>query len=257
MDQLTVANESTFHPVRLDGETPIPLRIQSIAQDLDILLVDQATVRCDPNLWARCEVRFLNLRDLGQGLKALPLSPNLPALEIRVTPLSLKALTASLLPFKRSAAVKGAAERAGEDAECGVHDRLTVSIRYRSRGGLERLLTRELPIRFVPSVWSLLGAASSGALFGSLMPIVFGRRRRKGWLKAAGAAVALGLLVEAIATVVASFDTMVRILGFQVDPLQILPTFVLGALVGLRGFESVEDFKGFFKPKTEKAGAEG
>jgi len=138
-----------------------------------------------------------------------------------------------------------------------VHDRITVSLRYRSRGGLERLLTRELPIRFVPSVWSLLGAASGGALLGSLMPIVFGRRRRKGWLKAAGAAVASGLLLEAVTMILASFDTMVRIVGFQVDPMQILPAFVLGALVGLRGFESMEELKSLFKPSHGERSAEG
>jgi len=110
MDLLTVDSVSRPHPVKLSGETPIPLHINSRAQDLDILLVDQAAVSCDPSLWMRCEARFLNLRKLGQGLHALPLSPNLPALEIRVVPVPLQALTASLLPFKRSAPAKDAAE---------------------------------------------------------------------------------------------------------------------------------------------------
>lgn len=243
VDLLSVAAQKV-QQVGLIGDTPVRLHLQSLAQNLDILVGDPVTVSCNHSSWAKCDAQFLNLRDLGRGLKALPITASQPALEVRLTPIPLRALSISLLPFKSS----------DEDAETGVHDRIEVAIHYRSRGGLERLATCEFPIRFTPSVLSLLATVSGGAVFGSLIPIVFGRRRRSAWLKAAGLAIAAGLLLEMGAI---GLRTAVSIYGFQIDPHQILPTFVLGAIVGLLGIDNLKLIIRQLKKVPAVGGAQG
>ncbi|HEV3458863.1 MAG TPA: hypothetical protein VHG32_20110 [Thermoanaerobaculia bacterium] len=230
----------------LQGEQLFQVALRSLVPDLDILLTEPVQVYCDLNLWESCSARFVNLRRMG-GDNTLPLSPSAPALEIRAIPRSFKALARSLLPFSGDGASTPAAGDPGAGEGGTVHDHLTVAFSYKTRGGLDRVFTHRFPVRFVPGFWSLLLAVAAGVVVGSMIPLAFGKVRVKEWGKAAAAAILLGILVEAFAMVVVKLDSTVQIFRFKLDPFQILPTALLGALVGIRGRKNADALDKVFR----------
>jgi hypothetical protein len=105
----------------------------------------------------------------------------------------------------------------------------------------------------VPSIWGLFLAVSAGSILGSLVPALIGKRSFNGWHKAALAALFLAIIVESVALVLVNFDSEFRLLGVNLDPSQLLPASVIGALVGMGGFRSAEDLESLLK-KTRLGG---
>jgi hypothetical protein len=125
------------------------------------------------------------------------------------------------------------------------HDSVGLSIDYDTQWGLRRTLEVQVPVRFVPWPPLLFLAVGSGTLFGSMAPVLAGRRKRVRWPKAFAASLVTGILVELIAILLVQLNSEVRILGFDLDPFQLLPALLIGIVAGLMGFRSLDLVKGW------------
>jgi hypothetical protein len=125
------------------------------------------------------------------------------------------------------------------------HDSIGVSIDYDTQWGLRRTLEVQVPVRFVPWPPLLFLAVGSGTLLGSMAPVLAGRRKRVRWPKAFAASLVTGIVVELIAILMVQLNSEVRILGFDLDPFQLLPALLIGIVSGLMGFRSLDLVKGW------------
>lgn len=120
------------------------------------------------------------------------------------------------------------------------HDTVILTVEHRTRWGGTRSLDVRLPIQFVPWPPLLFLAAAVGALIGSLAALLFGWYGSLLWAKKAGAATVNAVITEFIAMLLVQLDTEVQIFGFRFDPFQLLPALVIGILIGLTGFSSLD-----------------
>ena len=220
-------------PVRLEiGEVEsTPIDLENVLLDLPLLIRDDLRVTLSkPTLWQGSPRAFL-VPPLPKDELEFRLSPSTKArgkIELDASPVPAAALFASFFPYRRQAPTDA------DDARAGIHDRLTIYIPYRTHGGLERELPVEIPVRFWPSIWALLASVLLGALVGStLLPLL--QRRFEDWPWRVAASLVLAVLTWLIALVLVSFDSEVRILGLELDPYQIVPAALLGALASLGG----------------------
>lgn len=199
------------------------ITLQDSLEGLDIHITKVAVVneRC-PECWQEAQQQPATV--INPGGKAYLV------LNIRPKPLSALWSTASTLK-------PGATQ-----------DLLSVVVDYNvDGGGGVKHLPIALPIRFTPSFWHLAIMVVAGALLGIGLAAVLARLKQR--TKAAGAAdttqakspwptvghvlmtifltvVAVGLLV-----LLASRDSKLVILGFDLDPRQMIPAFVVSALI--------------------------
>lgn len=123
------------------------------------------------------------------------------------------------------------------------HDRIAFSIHYASRGGVERPMRVEIPVRFVPSPLALVLALAAGTLLGSLAALALGGNTARTWPRALVSALATALIAWGLAMVLMVADSRFRLLGFELDPFQLLPTALIGAVFGLGGFRTFRFFQ--------------
>jgi hypothetical protein len=140
-------------------------------------------------------------------------------LPIKATPKTLSALGASAFTLKSDQA----------------HDTFVVYVTYHAAyGGQERKQRFSIPIRFTPSIWTLLAAVFIGAALGFLANIVLDATARASW-GAVGITAAKSLVlvavVEIVALAMAAYGTKVVLFTFDLDPRQFLPAVVIGVLV--------------------------
>lgn len=136
------------------------------------------------------------------------------------------------------------------------HERIRFSLDYSSWGGIERPLAVEIPIRFVPSPPSLLLALLAGTVVGSLASLTLSGNRLRTWPRAFATAMVLALIAEGVAMVLVVADSRFRLLGLELDPFQLLPTFMIGALVGLGGFRTLRLYQNLRSGSRKPAGPE-
>jgi hypothetical protein len=135
------------------------------------------------------------------------------------------------------------------------HQTIHVTVEYFTQGGFSHTQEISIPVRFFPSFWGLALAVLFGAMLGSLIPLLFDSTRRKlgTWLNALAAAGLIAIIAWGMGIVLVSNNSEFRIMGFEIDPLQILPCALVGALVGLSGFRSVEAVKSLITNKDHAA----
>jgi hypothetical protein len=138
---------------------------------------------------------------------------------IKATPKTLSALAASAFALKSDQA----------------HDTFLVYVTYHAAyGGQERKQKFSIPIRFSPSLWTLLAAVLIGAGLGFLANVVLDATSRASW-RAVGITAAKSLVlvvvVEIVALAMAAYGTKVVLFTFDLDPRQFLPAIVIGVLV--------------------------
>jgi hypothetical protein len=138
---------------------------------------------------------------------------------------------------------------------------VAASLEYRAKVGLQDLETQvlpvEIPVRFVPWPPLLPVALTIGTFLGSLIPLATRQRRHTGWLHAFGSSWLMALLAWAIAIFLIQHESEFRLLGFTLDPFQLLPTALIGALLGMLGFKSVEVVKRLVPGLEKETGAKG
>jgi hypothetical protein len=131
----------------------------------------------------------------------------------------------------------------------GDPENVTVSLEYTAQLGLKDLeketLVIPVPVRFVPWPPLLIFVLILGTLLGSLIPLTTGQRRKADWLHAFSASLPTAILAWLIAILLVQNNSEFRLLGFALDPFQLLPAALIGALLGLQGFRSLELLKRF------------
>lgn len=217
--------------LRIGREESTLIDLRNELKDLDLLIGDDLRVTHTRNeLWESAPTATL-VPPLGQNEQEFRLTPSVVAtgkIELRATPVPSEALMASFFPYRRSGS-----GTAGDSAS-GIHDRLTIYIPYRTHGGLDRELPVEIPVQLWPSIWALVLSVVLGALVGSVIFLLI-RRRRETWSWELTASILIAILSWLIALVLVSFDSEVRILGLELDPYQLVPAALLGALASLGG----------------------
>lgn len=119
---------------------------------------------------------------------------------------------------------------------------LRVNLRYASFGGGPRTGDLAIRIRFMPNLWSMLLALATGALVSVGVTAVgdSARRQSRKLVASLASTFLTGVVIIAIGIVLVSNDSEFRLLGYTLDPYQLLSIF----LVGL--------FSGFFRATPKK-----
>lgn len=198
-------------PIELSGTKELPIPLRSLVKDIPVTIARQVTVKSDnPGYWDSWAeaglpaVTNLTNKDTTVNVSAPPL---------RV----MKVLFGTLTSLKPDAA----------------HDKITVTLHYRCGLGVDRYQPIEIPVRFVPTLPSLLFALFAGSVLGTLagqtLPGVW-----KGWRPAAeraGRAILLSALAEAFAFLLVAQGSKFTLFDIELDPRQFLSVFFIGLFV--------------------------
>ena len=133
------------------------------------------------------------------------------------------------------------------------HETMTLYVNYDTPGGIPSTLEIPIAIRFRPSFWSLILAVLVGAIIGSMLAQLIKKKDAESlaWYKAFGVALLGSALAEVLGIVLVYGGSEFRLLGFELDPYQLLPVVAIGGLVGLVGFRNADDFLKLI-PATKK-----
>jgi hypothetical protein len=122
-------------------------------------------------------------------------------------------------------------------------ENVPISLRYHAELGSNQLDSRTLqiviPVRLVP--WPLLlpFALTFGTLLGSLIQLVAGRKGVILWLKVLVVSWVVAILSWLVAIFLVQHDSQLTLLGFTLEPFQLIPTALIGALAGVLGPKSL------------------
>jgi len=215
--------------VEIGGETELSVPLHNLLREWPVR-VEAVSQPSRKNVWR--EATFLTKGQPTFTPFDVPVDVNDDRLTLKLAPNSGRALLKAL--FSRSSQ--------------GDPERITATVEYSAQLGLKAKLDREvlpidIPVRFVPWPPLLLLSLAAGTLFGSLVPLLTGQRKRADWLHAFGASVVSAILAELIGMFLVQHDSELRLLGFSLDPFQLLPSALIGVLLGLLGFKSVEIVK--------------
>lgn len=135
------------------------------------------------------------------------------------------------------------------------HASIKAYLDYSPPWGPAQMLEVVVPVRFVPSVSLLFLAVGLGTMLGSFIPVVAGRRKRSRWLQAFGASLLVAIVVELVAMLlVGKLDSEFRIVGFELDPFELLPAALIGVSMGLLGFRSYDFLRKLLPEPDKQAG---
>ena len=101
-----------------------------------------------------------------------------------------------------------------------------------------------MPIRFRPSILTLLLALATGVALGSLIPLLASKRGRVStWGRATVTALVVAIILELVGIFLVANNSKFVLFGFNLDPWQTLPVLLLGIGNGLLGFEAAKKLK--------------
>jgi hypothetical protein len=230
---LQVDPPNPFANVNLSGKYPVTLKISNLLPDLPVTLNGISATAETPGYWSAQPQGVLHFSQ--PGATALQPEQSLDTgVEVTLVPNSWHALGASIFP------------PGPNKAQETVH----LSIDFNTPGGIPGSLEVPLPLRFKPSFWHLAWAVLIGALIGSGIGLLLPKQNPGAdlvWYKAMLIALGFGIIAEALGMILVSGNSEFRLLGFELDPYQLLPASLIGVLVGLMGFRSADDFLKVFK----------
>jgi hypothetical protein len=230
VDALIPDNSLTkIHEVALAQESTIQVRLRNVLEDIGITVDPKAEISTEQSgYWKKLEITSPN----GRTILTVPKSSTADVFELKIQPDAFQALTASLPPLRDGSA----------------HTELTVNINYHvDHGGGDRRFELHIPIRFVPSIWSLLLIVLLGACVGTVFCSLLPSGHKKGNLKSSSfiAAIALGMIVEVVGMILIANNSKLILLGLELDPFQLLTSFMIGVICGglvvWRG-DAIKDF---------------
>jgi len=136
----------------------------------------------------------------------------------------------------------------------GEHDRVQVSLVCATpwENLPRQTLSMSVPVRFVPWPPILFLSAALGTLLGSFVPVLLGRRQRSNWGRAFLLSLLVALVVEIVAMVLVQFDSQFKLLGFELDPFQLLPAALIGIAMGMMGFKSLDFLRKLIPLRSEE-----
>jgi hypothetical protein len=211
--------------IELPGEKEIRLRIKNRLEKLPVS-VTGIRQPSPASVWKKVRILVKDSEDFREFEVAAAAEVD-DVLILKAVPDSTMALTRALFP------------RSGKSE----HERVTAYLEYRTPWGIPKSLEIKVPVRFVPWPPMLFLAVGIGALLGSFVPVLTNQSRRSRWLRAFAASLLTAVLAELIAILLVQHDSEFRLLGFVLDPFQLLPATLIGFFMGLLGFKSLEALK--------------
>jgi hypothetical protein len=215
--------------VNLTGETPIEITVSSKLEDLQLGLYKDIKPRLErPQNWQSSTATLDGSNVLEPGHDAV--------ISLKLVPNAWHALGTSIFPIEQKKP----------------HEVITVRVNYDTPGGIPDSIDVEVPVRFRPSIWSLLLAVMLGAGLGTLLARLLPSKsdgEPVEWYKAYLVSLVAAGLAEIVGIILVSGGSEFRFFQFELDPYQILPAVLVGALVGLAGIRKASDFFGWFKKK--------
>jgi hypothetical protein len=218
--------------VSLSGESLIEIGISNTLPDLQVGLYKDIGVDSQrPSMWQVHPQAALQLPRSGPALLQ-PGQKLATGILLVLKPNPWRALGASMFPL--------APEKP--------HETLVLHLNYDTPGGIPGTLDIPVAMRFRPSFWSLLLAVVLGSALGAAFAQLASTQAAK-WYKAFSIAVIAALLAEVIGMLLVYARSEFRLFGIELDPYQLLPAIVIGALVGIYGFRKTDDFLALLKKK--------
>ena len=135
------------------------------------------------------------------------------------------------------------------------HTSLHVGVPYANPifGNRTESIELAVPIRFRPSILTLLLALTTGVALGSLIPLLASKRGRVStWGRATVTALVVAIILELVGIFLVANNSKFVLFGFNLDRWQTLPVLLLGIGNGLLGFEAAKKLK-FIQDKEQKA----
>lgn len=230
-----ISKQAKPFDVHLASPTTLTIDLTNLLDDLPVQVIGEPEARSEHHEYWKSQP-VLTLLAHGQEKLEIPSKGTVQALEMKVEPNPFRALTASLYPLQSGAP----------------HEKVTLTVKHRSGlGGRERTLQVPVNLRFVPSFWGFLIAVAIGSFLGSWVPVLIPQASTeiKSWPKAFLAALVLGLAAEGLGMLLVTGGSKFVLLGFELDPFQVLPAVLIGLLVGISGFKGAEFFETVLKKK--------
>jgi hypothetical protein len=233
---LKAETPTPFASVSLSGKYPVTVKISNLLPDLPVTMNGITATPENPGYWQVPPQADLHFSQSGTN-ELQPRQALDTGIEVTLVPNRWRALGASIFPIGPN------------KAQETVH----LSIAFNTPGGIPGTLEAALPLRFRPSFWNLAFSVFIGALIGSGLGLLFPKKDSGSspkWYKAIPTALGLGIICEALGMILVNGNSEFRLLGFELDPYQLMPASLIGVLVGLVGFRSAEDFLKVFKKGT-------
>lgn len=211
------ADESSgsIHEVYLGDESHVHVQLQNSLGDMGISIDPKAEVTSDEmGYWSGIKIDPW----LGSTNIVLQKQAREKVFDIALRPNVFQALTASLPPSRDGQA----------------HSKVSVSINYHvDYGGADRRIEIQIPIRFVPSIWTIFIVVVVGGFLGATLCVLLPTRRPKRMTIAAViSAIVFALIVEVIGMILVANNSKLVLLGIELNPFQLLTSCIIGVLCG-------------------------
>jgi hypothetical protein len=209
----------------LGGFTQVRLTVKNVTKGVPVLITSAVVIRPDtPDLWNGIAASF-------NGTAPIPLAADASeTLTVNLQPQTWRAIEASLVPTEADKP----------------HTTLHVDVPYANPVFGNRPSSAELivPLRFRPSILSLLTSLLAGVALGSLIPLLASKRGTvRAWGRATGTALVVAIILELVGIFLVANNSKFVLFGFNLDPWQTLPVVLLGIANGLLGFEAAKKLK--------------
>ena len=219
----------------LGGTTRIRLALKNVTKRMIVVVPSDIAVRSDPaDLW---RVATAAMREAAP----VTLAPDATeTLNLELQPHTWRAIEASFVPIETDKP----------------HASLEIEVPYTNPvfGNRTGTTQTSVPVRFRPSILTLLGALVLGTLLGSLIPLLGAKRARLlTWGRATGTAIIVAIILELVGIFLVANNSKFVLFSFNLDPWQTLPVLLLGIANGLLGFEAAKKLK-FIQDKDQGGG---
>jgi hypothetical protein len=230
--------DSDISTARLTGVSDVSLRLDNMLPNLPVWLDSKVYANPDhEGYWHLPLVASLALPAQNQPFLA-PGQKLSDCIKLALTANPWQALGASIFPL-------GPHES---------HETVHLRLSFNTPGGVPGTFEIPVRVRFQPSFWYLQFAVLIGATLGSGLASLIPVRQDppnvpppEKFYKKMIVAVLASVFMEALGMILVLKDSQFRILGFELDPHQLLPASLLGALVALASFGRADTVLGWIK----------
>ena len=215
-----VTHSDELQEVYLGTTRNVDLEVQNTLLDMPVVIEPAIGVSTEQTFW-----KYTLIPDPG------PLSQQSSKriATVAIRPHFWSALSAALLPLNAKSE----------------HDKLQFRYKYYADfGGQARDGFSTIKLRIAIPFWLLLIVASIGAVLGAVAGLILPSNPSRQTTKKAAICVAivLSLIGESIGVLISLTNSKIVIFGLDLDARQLLPCFVLGAMIGLYGFRTADKY---------------
>lgn len=230
-----VQHPGTFK-MKLGGEGRYPITLTSELEGMPAWLRLARPVRAGTESWSSVQ----------------PSAPSWSADEMVLTPQVAQDLTILARVKTLPALLRGFLPT----SISGPHDVLHLDLEYRTRGGHPVIVPVDVDVQFVPSVLALIGALLLGVLLGNVIVLLFRRPGLRKGMRMVTASAALAFVVWVVALLLFAAHSRVQMFGLDINPLEVVGTILIGALIGLNGKKALHWFE-YMEKRTQRRTSAG